>query len=169
MNSITTYILCSVFHDPDCVLHFFPIWPSEIRYETVWKSPLYKGNFEPQRHWGALLMNYRTGAWANTNILSLFTLRYYWHNPIKKYRKLDSIFKSRIKSSAFKILSLHYNISNFESQLGKWDMVKKPFCSINLNITFENFLKLIKVLSTRWFVTLNTAQDFLNSSLVSSF
>lgn len=119
--------------------------------------------------WGALLMTYRSGTWANAKILSLFTLRYYWHNPIKKYRKLDSIFKSRIKSRGCKILSLHCSISNFDSQLGKWDMGGKCFCSISLNITFENFLKLIKVLSTRWFVTLNTAQDFLNSSLLSSF
>lgn len=152
-----------------CFAYFFSIWPSEMPYKIVWKSPFYKENYERQRDRGALLMNYRSGAWANINILSLFTLRYYWHNPIKKYRKWDSIFKSRIKPRAFKILSLHYNISNFESQLGKWDMVKKCFCSINLNVTFENFLKLIKVLSTRWFVTLNSAQDFLNSSLVSSF
>lgn len=78
------------------VLH---TWPSETPYEIVWKSPSCKENYEHhQRDWGALLMTYRSGTWANAKILSLFTLRYYWHNPIKKYRKLDSIFKRRIKS-----------------------------------------------------------------------
>lgn len=63
-------------------------------------------------------MNHRRRTLANAKILSLFTLRYYWHNSIKKYRKLDSVFKSRIKSRAFKILCPHCSISNFDSQLG---------------------------------------------------